>query len=173
MESNRSFSNTNKPLPLGATVMLEDEDGFHGGCPRARSQPLLGTQANPGLDRWRDVLWNTGWVTLCMNGSDSQEQRGTLPTLACLQQLLGKRSPKTGALASQQVTQGLPMCGSPCVGPRVVLLPLSFLPFPQISFPEEEKRSVLWTYIYYMDIFWVVFILCVPGSHSDFFKVIL
>lgn len=65
------------------------------------------------------------------------------------------------------------MCGSPRVGPRVVSLPLSFLPFPQIRFPEEEKRSVLWTDIYHVDIFWVVFILCVPGSHPDFFKVIL
>lgn len=56
VESSRSFSNTNKPSPLGATVLLEDEDGFHGGCPRARSQPPLGMQANPGPNRWRDVL---------------------------------------------------------------------------------------------------------------------
>lgn len=110
---------------------------------------------------------------MCMNGSDSQERRGSLPTLACLRQLLGKRSPKAGALASQQATQALHMCGSPCVGPRVVSRPLSFLPFPQTSFPEEEKMSVLWTSIYHMGIFWVVFVLCVPGSHPDFFKVIL
>lgn len=71
------------------------------------------------------------WVTV--NGSGSQKC-DSLPTLACLWQLLGKRSPEIEALASQQATQCFPYVQdsyvSPVPGPEWCLsLPLTFLPF--------------------------------------------